>query len=34
MALGYDFQVLDDVPVEEGDRPVGLIITEKRSIRI
>jgi len=34
MALGYEFQVLEEVPVEEGDRPVGLIITEKRSIRI
>lgn len=32
IALGFDLQVVDKVPVEEFDIPVDLIITEKRMI--
>jgi len=33
VALAFDFQVVDDVPVEDCDIPVDCIITEKRTIQ-
>ena len=32
LALAYDFQVIDEVPMEELDMPVDFIITEKEFI--
>lgn len=32
VALAYEFQLLEGVPVEPGDRPVDVIVTEKRVI--
>jgi 5-formyltetrahydrofolate cyclo-ligase len=33
IALGYDFQVIDEVPNEKTDIPVSFIITEQEIIR-
>ena len=30
IGIGYDCQVLDDIPVNESDVPLDLIVTEKR----
>ena len=32
IALAYEFQLLEEVPVERGDLPVHTIVTEKRVI--
>ena len=32
IALAYEFQLLEEVPVEPGDLPVHAIVTEKRVI--
>ena len=32
IALAYEFQMLEGVPVEPGDRPVDIIVTEERII--
>ncbi|RLF88523.1 5-formyltetrahydrofolate cyclo-ligase, partial [Thermococci archaeon] len=32
LGLAYEFQVLEEVPRDEGDIPVDFIITEKRRI--
>ena len=32
MAVGYDFQILDDIPVFEHDKKMDTIVTEKRII--
>jgi 5,10-methenyltetrahydrofolate synthetase len=32
LALAYEFQIGDEVPVEEWDRPVDYIVTERRTI--
>ena len=32
VSLAYEFQLLDGVPVEPGDRPVDVVVTEKRVI--
>lgn len=32
IALAYEFQVLEEVPVERGDLPVHMIVTENRVI--
>ena len=32
VALAYEFQVIDEVPVQEWDRPVNYIVTERRVI--
>ena len=32
IALAYEFQLLEDVPVEPGDQPVHTIVTEERVI--
>ena len=34
LALAYDFQILEDVPMNEQDVPVSYIITEKEFIHI
>ena len=33
-ALAYECQLLDNLPVDENDVPMDMIITEKRVIRI
>jgi 5-formyltetrahydrofolate cyclo-ligase len=33
IALAFDFQVIESVPVEKHDSPVDVIITEKRVLR-
>lgn len=32
IALAYEFQILEDVPVETGDSPVHVIVTEQRVV--
>ncbi|MDR0956742.1 MAG: 5-formyltetrahydrofolate cyclo-ligase [Endomicrobium sp.] len=34
MGLAYDFQIIDKLPIEKYDMPVGTIITEKRIIQV
>jgi 5-formyltetrahydrofolate cyclo-ligase len=34
VSLVFDMQICEKVPVEEWDRPVDVIVTEKRIIRI
>lgn len=31
--LCYEFQVVEELPIEEGDRPVRALVTESRTIR-
>jgi hypothetical protein len=30
MAVAYDFQVLVDLPVADGDQPVAMVVTDAR----
>jgi len=32
IALAYEFQLLEEVPVEQGDLPVHTVVTENRVI--
>ena len=34
IALAYEFQIIDDIPITDNDIPVDIIITERRIIRI
>jgi len=34
VGLAFDFQVVDELPTDNTDQPVDLIITEKRTIRV
>lgn len=34
LGLGYDFQCVDHVPQEEGDRRMDVVVTEHRLIRV
>lgn len=33
LALSYDFQIIDEIPINEFDIPVDIIITEKQIIK-
>ena len=33
LAVAYDFQLLAEVPVTEGDVPVDFIVTDRRVLR-
>jgi 5-formyltetrahydrofolate cyclo-ligase len=33
VGVGYGFQLLDDVPVGEGDERVDLVVTERELVR-
>ena len=34
IGICFDCQILDRVPAGEGDRPVGIVVTERRIIRV
>jgi len=34
IALAYDFQIIENVPAEEHDKKVDIIVTESRTLRI
>ena len=34
VGLAYDFQEVESVPVEDHDRPLSMIVTDKEVIRV